>query len=935
MPLSTLAQRETAAIAARLSLRPPQRESLELLAELVELIPLRKDADLAESLRTVQTVWGRVASFERDFVSLCFSLATGVGKTRLMGAFAAYLHRVHGVRHFFILAPNLTIYNKLIQDFTPGTPKYVFQGVSEFATEPPLLITGENYQSSLSVRQQDLFGQDTRVHINVFNIAKLSKDAKAPKGSQGAPRIKKLSEYIGQSYFYYLAGLDDLVLMMDESHRYRAEAGVAVLNELRPVLGLELTATPQVEGKNGPVRFQNIVYDYPLAAAIRDGFVKEPAVATRENFDPGAYSEEGLERLKLEDGLRLHEATKVELQTYARQRAAPGEPVVAVKPFMLVVAQNTTHAESLVQLMQQPDFFEGRYAGRVITVHSNQKGQEADEVVQRLLTVEDPAEPTEIVVHVDKLKEGWDVTNLYTIVPLRAANARNLVEQTIGRGLRLPYGRRTGVPAVDRLTIVSHDRFQEIVDAANDPNWIIRQTIVLGRDVPLATKTAVTVQPTALAALLGSSVALPGGASSGSEEARPSESGEDIRTAGTAPMPSTHTHDVAQVTLAGIEQVKRQLGVSQVPSVEALQRPDVRAAVVSYVQEHLPAYQQATQIKQATLDFAPPAATEISAIANQVIDAVTQSTISLPRIIVVPTGVVTSGFRDFDLDPTGVAYQPVEEAILVEHLQSGIRHRLAAGGHGAREPRLEDYLVRELVDYNDISYDDHATMLYRLAGQLVTHLRGYLTEEGEVENVLQYYSRPLGQFVHAQMTQHFETHAAGYTAQVTQGFETPRALNYTEAAGQALHDVRQPVANPARIRELSFTGFRKCLYPIQKFDSDTERQFALILEQDPAVLRWFRPVANQIQIFLEGGSRYQPDFIVETTTGKLLGETKRRDTMVTPEVQAKKRAAETWCQHATAHELAHDGKAWRYLLVPHDDVQSNYTLAGLVSRYAG
>jgi type III restriction enzyme len=81
--------------------------------------------------------------------------------------------------------------------------------------------------------------------------------------------------------------------------------------------------------------------------------------------------------------------------------------------------------------------------------------------------VESVDEPTEIVIHVNMLKEGWDVTNLYTIVPLRAANARTLIEQSIGRGLRLPYGKRTGVAAVDRLNIVAHDKFQEIIDEAN------------------------------------------------------------------------------------------------------------------------------------------------------------------------------------------------------------------------------------------------------------------------------------------------------------------------------------------------------------------------------------------------------------------------------------------------------------------------------------
>jgi type III restriction enzyme len=88
-------------------------------------------------------------------------------------------------------------------------------------------------------------------------------------------------------------------------------------------------------------------------------------------------------------------------------------------------------------------------------------------MITRLLKVEHTQEPTEIVIHVNMLKEGWDVTNLYTIVPLRAANARTLIEQSIGRGLRLPYGKRTGVTAVDRLNIVAHDRFQEIIEEAN------------------------------------------------------------------------------------------------------------------------------------------------------------------------------------------------------------------------------------------------------------------------------------------------------------------------------------------------------------------------------------------------------------------------------------------------------------------------------------
>ncbi|MCI0555504.1 MAG: DEAD/DEAH box helicase family protein, partial [Anaerolineae bacterium] len=419
--------RQVNAIAGRLSLRKPQRDSLEILDRITELVPPLKGPDRDTALRAIQNEYSGVVDFERDFPSLCFALATGVGKTRLMGAFIGYLRLVHGIRNFFVLAPNLTIYNKLITDFTPNTPKYVFMGIAEFATEPPLIVTGDNYESGMGVHGSDLF--EAPVHINIFNISKINSEVRGGK----APRIKRLSEYIGESYFDYLAGLEDLVLIMDESHRYRASAGARAINELRPVLGLELTATPFVEASRGPVEFKNVIYDYALGRAMADGFVKEPAVVTRKDFNPSGISAEEIERIKLEDGVRLHENTKVELETYARQT---GQRIV--KPFMLVIARDTTHASQLMQLMQSDKFFDGRYKHKVIQVDSSKTGAEEDEMIERLLKVESSEEPTEIVIHVNMLKEGWDVTNLYTIVPLRAANARTLIEQSIGRGLRLP-----------------------------------------------------------------------------------------------------------------------------------------------------------------------------------------------------------------------------------------------------------------------------------------------------------------------------------------------------------------------------------------------------------------------------------------------------------------------------------------------------------------
>lgn len=899
-------------IAARLSLRPPQRESLEILARIGEIIPLAKGSDVEDALRIVRSEFPQVESFERDFPSLCFALATGVGKTRLMGAFTAYLHRVHGVRHVFVLAPNLTIYNKLIADFTPGTPKYVFQGLAEFAQEPPLVITGDTYESSLAVRGADLFDRDARLHVNVFNISKLNKDARA---TGGAPRIKRLSEYIGQSYFEYLAGLDDLVLMMDESHRYRAEAGVRVLNELRPVLGLELTATPQVEKANRAVPFENVIYSYPLSAAIEDGFVKEPAVATRENFDARDYSPPELERLKLEDGVRLHEAVKADLVTYARQAGVP-----AVKPFMLVVAQDTAHADEIVRTVRDPSFFGGQYADRIIQVHSNQRGEEKEETVERLLAVESADEPTEIVVHVNMLKEGWDVTNLYTIVPLRAANSRTLVEQSIGRGLRLPFGRRTGVPAVDRLTIVSHDRFQEIVDSANDPGSIIRTGIVIGRDVADARVEAVQVLPTVERAILGAS----GDGAAGTVP--------PVAALFTTPVENA----VAKTALDAVRRFQSTSDARTLPNAAALTSADVRASIVAEVRE---AFRPALGAQVALDGLADaPSEADVEAVVEQVVAQITQAvaetTVSLPRVVVMPKGTATAGFRDFDLDLSGIRLQPVAQNVLVQHLQSGTQHRLATSAGVAAEERPEDYVVRHLIDFPDIAYEAHAALLYTLAGQVVAHLKSYLPDADGVENVLQYHGKRLAETVHAQMERHFTDGATEYEATVTRGAEPLKPLNFTTEADAPVYDVHAPVANKSEIRKMTFGGFKTCLYDRQRFDSDAERQLASILERDQEVTKWFRPVPDQLHIYYRHDRRYDPDAVAETASARYLIETKRRDEMDDEDVRDKAVAARAWCAHATAYAASIGDLPWHYLLIPHDDVRANYTLAGLAAKYA-
>lgn len=845
-----------------------------------------------------------LSDFEREFPSLCFALATGVGKTRLMGAFISYLHAAYGYRHFFVLAPNLTIYDKLIRDFSPNTPKYVFKGISEFAANPPQVVTGETYEQTGALTGE-LYAP---IQVNIFNISKINSEVRGGR----APRIKRLSEYLGQSYFEYLSSLPDLVLIMDESHRYRASAGVRALNELKPLLGLELTATPFTEGgRAGPVPFRNVIMDYPLSRAIEDGFVKEPAVVTQQNFDPNAHSAEELERIKLMDGVRVHEETKVHLLTYARQSSEP-----VVKPFMLVIAKDTRHAAQLMALLQSAEFFSGRYRGKVIQVDSSQTGEKEEEMIRRLLAVEGYDEPTEIVVHVNMLKEGWDVTNLYTIVPLRAANARTLIEQSIGRGLRLPYGRKTGVEVVDRLNIIAHDKFQEVIEAAGRGDSPIRMKALM---LDAAGSAEGSLRSLTVTSTLEAMLGLGAAAAAGTED-----SGAGAQSYPLPPLCVNYNDSqkkIADVTLEVIEELSRERGLA--PSSSALLRTDVQKEITRRVEQRVTPQQ---------LVLLPSDGPAIGDIVKKVATVFVEQIIAIPRITVVPKGPVKSGYRPFTLEVSRLNFQPQDQQLVSQALQSG-RQVLYGEASMVGERRLEDYIVRELVNFDDVSYDDHADFLYDLAGQAVSHFRSYLKDDDELHNVLAHYGKQIAQIVHLQMAEHYFEDAASLEVNVAQGFAPLKESGVT-AQGDVL-TLQQTPPDLSKIAQYVYGGFQRCAYLVQKFHSNTERVLAMVLDSQSQ--RWLRPVKGQFGMYYRLGAdqpEYVPDFVAETAEVNLVIETKQASEMDSLEVKAKARTAVTWCRHASDYTAGVGGKPWRYLLVPHDALAANATIAGLVSRFA-
>ncbi|MEO8467873.1 MAG: type III restriction endonuclease subunit R, partial [Gammaproteobacteria bacterium] len=517
-------------------------------------------------------------------------------------------------------------------------------------------------------------------------------------------------------------------------------------------------------------------------------------------------------------------------------------------------------------------------------------------------------EPTEIVIHVNMLKEGWDVTNLYTIVPLRAANARTLIEQSIGRGLRLPYGRKTGVEAVDRLNIIAHDKFQEVIDEAGRADSPIRLKQLKLDPVgdAIGGLRSLAVTPT-IDVLLG--IGEPKGTM------LPRDAVAETRAVYGAEQSA-----VARATMRAIDELSRQNDL--LPTLAELARPEVQELIVERVRE---------LVTPAQSELLPTDGPSVAEIVEQTMTLVAQHTIAIPRILIKPKGTVKSGYRSFTLDVSKMSFQPQDQQLLSRGLQSGA-DVLYGQSSMIAETRLEDYIVRELINYDDVSYDEHADLIYGLAGQAVLHFRSYLKTDAELNNVLANQGRAIAENVHAQMAQHYFEDIGESEVVISQGF-TPLKQSAVTAEGDVL-PLHEAPPDRSRIATVVYGGFRKCAYTYQKFHSDTERVLAQIVERD--ALLWFRPVGGQFNIYYRRGAdqpEYIPDFVASTDDINLLIETKKVADMEAEEVLAKARAAMIWCAHASDYARQHGQKQWRYLLIPHDAVASSATLKAFAERF--
>ncbi|MDG4793696.1 DEAD/DEAH box helicase family protein [Micromonospora sp. WMMD1082] len=370
-------------------------------------------------------------------------LATGVGKTYITAALIDYLGE-QGVSNVLIVTPGRTIQEKTIANFTPGHAKFV-PGMET----NPLLVTAENFARG---QVGDALRDGSALKVFVFNVQQLIRPT-----ANTSRRVREVDEFIGADLYSHLQEADDLVVIADEHHVYRSQARAfsAAVRDLHPRALVGLTATPDAADE------QKVIFRYSLAKAIADELVKVPVIAYREDGHNSV-------RTQLADACHLR---RLKAQVMTDWHTERGNQLV--NPVLFVVCQTIEEADDAAAILAEDGFIGDPNAVLVIT------SQSSDDALKALERVENPDSPIQCVVSVNKLREGWDVKNISVIVALRKLASEALTEQILGRGLRLPYGRRVGVPMLDSVDLIAHESYRRLL--ANK-NVLLEKVLVAPQD---------------------------------------------------------------------------------------------------------------------------------------------------------------------------------------------------------------------------------------------------------------------------------------------------------------------------------------------------------------------------------------------------------------------------------------------------------------------
>lgn len=806
-----------------------------------------------EALR--QLVFTLDGDYDPDVMQV-LNLATGVGKTYLMAAFVEYLRR-QGVGNVVIVTPGKTVQAKTVQNFTPGTPRYITG-----AAVPPEVVTPQDYSAWIARQNgpaQLSFGRETPMLAFIFNIQQLIAPKEAEGDTHGATqdamrrKPRRFDENAGV-LFDYLKALDDLVVIADESHLYGASAVAfnAALKELDPAAAIGLTAS--VDKKT-----DHVIYEYPLYRAIQDKYVKAPVLAFRKT---GYGTDEASEEQQLRDALQLRALKQAYYDSYAASQNRDHMNAVA-----FVVCSDVEHATQVADLLRTPEYL-GRESA-VLQVDSKHE----DELTQRRLDELDrPESPVLAVVSVNKLKEGWDVKNIAVVVTLRAMASEVLTQQTMGRGLRLPFGRYTGVWQIDQLDIIAHQSFTELLNAEN-----VLQQFGLDEAVPEPDKAKVEE---AIRKAAEQSNTDPGTDTTGGQPSTTTMPGPGAGTGGLDPQPGT-------VPVNGGDEGLGLPGVGVRTITDPEDQPTWELVSIGRNPNFADvAYQfpvTTMTVQQPSIDMSEISDTEIEQAARRVTSA---GDVLLRKEIIAALG---KKLRAEDRESAEVNSVHVDDADAEEALVKLVINMSLVPKTEQTARYVSTFLVPKFM--RAVTFTGWTVKsLDSARAELLALIKNYTTE----------------------------------TLRATREVPTihPKSMpgtGYTLPLGEKVHD--QIESRDQFVRGRVYGGWFKSLFAEESFDSFTgEYQLARLLNTSPGIVWWHRlHPQDQAFVYYNAKDRYFPDFVALDTNGVhwiIEGKDERgRDDA---RVQAKRKAAEALVRRLVAED-AYAGQHWGYLIAYEQD----------------
>jgi superfamily II DNA or RNA helicase len=415
-------------VATTMNLRPPQVEALRAVRDALLRLP-RRLQDCTESeareFLTVDDKWHQPAH-----PRFTVAMATGLGKTRLAGAIMAMLWLAGEARTFLILAPRRAVLRRIADGLDPTFREYIF--VDPNLVPDPYVVRGDEIDGP---RATDYDPDASPVIFLLSTQIICSSD-----------RFLKKGEYAEQSAADALREQKGLVVIADEAHHIGPVSvadetkWAAAIRDLSPALEVGLTATPHPG--------TNLLYEYPLRRALAEGlYTKKPKLLVRELG--GEWSDEDIDHATIDYALQRLEAKEATIA------AVEIPPFPAVKPTAVLFARNIAHADELEEWILDTGRLE---RAELLKTHSGLA--KSEEQLEELLTIERFENRVRVVLNVVELTEGWDVNNVYVVAPLRAMATFTGAIQSIGRGLRLPAGRRVEVDDADTLDVVCFGRVQ-------------------------------------------------------------------------------------------------------------------------------------------------------------------------------------------------------------------------------------------------------------------------------------------------------------------------------------------------------------------------------------------------------------------------------------------------------------------------------------------